>query len=365
MALPFILGAAALAAAGYGAKKGYDGYQDQSLADDINKDTESRYESAKSAYDARNEATNQKLESLGALQLKIGSDFGEFDKIAVALLEKLNHSHNSRDLTIHIPQHRLDAIKRFELSATTYLSQVMGAGVGGAAAAYAVYGGVMAFAAASTGTSIAALSGVAATNATLAAIGGGSLAAGGLGMAGGTAILGGVVAAPVLAIAGWAYASHAEKALDNARENRSKANQAIEKMAYCSEKLLETIKYAERIQDAINRIYKVFYRYFDQLKSINHFIKMGGDIQEKADETIMVIENGYKLAAILTDIITTPLFKPQTNNAGQAVVDANQTVELAKDEHGMPILNKEKIDNTIQQSWKNLIDDPDLNGALA
>ena len=112
MALPFILGAAALAAAGYGAKKGYDGYQDQSLADDINKDTESRYESAKSAYDARNEATNQKLESLGALQLKIGSDFGEFRRIVNALLEKLNQSHNGKDLTVHIPQHRLDAIKR-------------------------------------------------------------------------------------------------------------------------------------------------------------------------------------------------------------------------------------------------------------
>ena len=30
MPLPFILGGIALAAAGYGAKKGYDGYQDKS-----------------------------------------------------------------------------------------------------------------------------------------------------------------------------------------------------------------------------------------------------------------------------------------------------------------------------------------------
>lgn len=309
MALPIILGVAALVSAGYGAKKGYDGYQDQSLADDINKDIKSRYESAKSAYDACNETTNQKLESLGGMQLQIVENFGKFEKIAVDLLKKLNHSHNSRDLTVHIPQHRLDV--------------------------------------------------------TLAAIGSGSLAVGGLGLVGGVVSLGGVVAVPVLAIAGWVYASHAEKALDNAHKNRSKANQAIEKMEYCSEKLLETVKYVERIQDAINRIYKVFYRYFDQLKSINHFIKMGGDIQEKADETIVIIANGYKLAAILTDIITTPLFKPQTDNAGHAVVDENQTVGLAKDEHDMPILNKEQIDKTIQQSWKKLIDDPNLKGVLA
>ena len=35
MPLPFILGAAAIAAVGTGAKKAYDGYQDSSKADDI------------------------------------------------------------------------------------------------------------------------------------------------------------------------------------------------------------------------------------------------------------------------------------------------------------------------------------------
>lgn len=58
------------------------------------------------------------------------------------------------------------------------------------------------FASASTGTAIASLSGVAATNATLAWFGGGALTAGGLGMAGGTLVLGGIVVGPVLAAAG-------------------------------------------------------------------------------------------------------------------------------------------------------------------
>lgn len=56
----------------------------------------------------------------------------------------------------------------------------------GAPAGVASYGGAMMFATASTGTAIASLSGVAATNATLAWFGGGSLAAGGMGMTGGT-----------------------------------------------------------------------------------------------------------------------------------------------------------------------------------
>ena len=45
---------------------------------------------------------------------------------------------------------------------------------------------------ASTGTAISSLSGVAATNATLAWLGGGTLAAGGLGMAGGAIVLGAI-----------------------------------------------------------------------------------------------------------------------------------------------------------------------------
>ncbi len=55
---------------------------------------------------------------------------------------------------------------------------------------------------ASTGTAIATLSGAAATNATLAWLGGGALAAGGGGMVVGALVLGGVVLLPAMAIMG-------------------------------------------------------------------------------------------------------------------------------------------------------------------
>jgi len=83
-------------------------------------------------------------------------------------------------------------------------------GVLGAAAAAGTYGAVGTFGTASTGTAIAALNGVAASNATLAAIGSGSLATGGGGIAAGTAILSGVVLAP-LAIVGVGVFIHLDK----------------------------------------------------------------------------------------------------------------------------------------------------------
>lgn len=75
----------------------------------------------------------------------------------------------------------------------------LGAGVSTALGAWAIVG---TFGTASTGTAISTLSGVAATNATLAYLGGGSLAVGGGGIAAGTAVLGGLVAIPVLVLTG-------------------------------------------------------------------------------------------------------------------------------------------------------------------
>ncbi|KNE03567.1 hypothetical protein ACM22_03285 [Helicobacter pylori] len=69
-------------------------------------------------------------------------------------------------------------------------------------AAYGAYTGVGMLASTAGGVAIAELSGVAATNVTLAWLGGGALSVGGFGMVGGMAVLGGVGAASVIAILG-------------------------------------------------------------------------------------------------------------------------------------------------------------------
>lgn len=48
-------------------------------------------------------------------------------------------------------------------------------------------------------------------------------------MAGGAMVLGGAVVAPLIAIAGWAYDSHAEKALNNAYQSSREVTAAVEK----------------------------------------------------------------------------------------------------------------------------------------
>jgi transcriptional regulator with XRE-family HTH domain len=88
---------------------------------------------------------------------------------------------------------------------SSVVAGALGGGVAGAAlgsaSAYGAFTAAAAFGTASTGTAIGSLSGVAATNATMAVLGGGSLAAGGAGMAGGTMLLMGIVATPIAALA--------------------------------------------------------------------------------------------------------------------------------------------------------------------
>ncbi|GAA8209807.1 hypothetical protein HpKG24_02690 [Helicobacter pylori] len=95
--------------------------------------------------------------------------------------------------------------------------------------AYGAYTGVGLLASTAGGVAIAELSGVAATNATLAWLGGGALSVGGFGMVGGMAVLGGLVAGPALAILGAFSASKMEKKLENAKAYCSQVEAAVKK----------------------------------------------------------------------------------------------------------------------------------------
>jgi hypothetical protein len=356
MPLPFILGAAALVSAAYGAKKGYDGYQKHSEADDLVNAAKQRYANNRETFDKQEEATNQALEVLGKQELAIGKSFDDFKHLAEKLMKELNAGRQNK-LEIDFPEHKLKEVENYSYTAIGVLGATAGAGLAGAAAGFAVYGGVMALGAASTGTAISSLAGVAATNATLAAIGGGSLATGGLGMAGGTAILGAAVAGPVLAIAGWAYNSHGDEALKNANKASSEVDTAILKLEKARKHLSHTEDYAFNISDALRSLNKQFNRYFDHLKVVNdHFedlktrgVDVAAELAKLDDSVMQMINHGYALAYIMVDVITTPLFKVKKKE-GQVINDKNGVPVMDTDADGSMVLNSEELDKQIAEA---------------
>lgn len=230
MAVPFILAGLAIAAGTYGTKKAYDGYQDKSKAEDLNKEAQIIFNRSKRELETSRDKAEKSLETLGQAKLHIhANSIKEFVEIFKKLKNVEVGDFAKDDLEFNVQE-----FVSFAQSSVVNFATLAGGGVAslgaGALAGIGAYGSVGLLASASTGTAIASLSGAAATNATLAWLGGGSLAAGGFGMAGGMAVLGGIVAAPVLAVGGFLYSKAGEKALDDARSNLMKAESAVIEM---------------------------------------------------------------------------------------------------------------------------------------
>ncbi|MDR3343750.1 MAG: hypothetical protein LBT14_13425 [Treponema sp.] len=234
MPIPFILGGIGIATGLLGIGTGIKSVVDNNDANDVNAQANLIVDKAKENLEECRTKSYKALEALGgkkAFVLNNGiTDFvNAFEKLKnVDIKNSVGHDE------LKLDKQSLRQLKEMGNYAASILGGVAGGAVGGALAAFGAYSGAMVFGAASTGTAIASLSGVAATNATLAFLGGGSLAVGGLGMAGGAMVLGGLVAGPALAIMGIVLGAKASENLDKARSNLAEARKIAEELQTAS-----------------------------------------------------------------------------------------------------------------------------------
>lgn len=182
---------------------------------------------------------------------------------------------------------------------------VLAGGAGGALVAFGAYGAAQALAAASTGTAIAALHGAAATNATLAFFGGGSLAAGGLGMAGGAAVLGGLVAGPALLVLGFIVDAAASKKLEQALTNQAEAIKMTEELNTGSMQC-EAIR--RRTYMFYNLLARLDARFLPLIYKMEDIIKTeGDDYRFYSNESKKIIASCASIAVTIKAVLDTPL----------------------------------------------------------
>lgn len=238
MPLPLLFIGIAAATGLAGAGKTVKAVVDNTNANKINTAANEGVDNARKRLEQQRGAVAQSLEKLGEEKLRIlagtvTSFVSAFEKIknidftsSVGLeeLEKL-----------HIDQKDFEELKELGNFAVQVAGGVTAGAAGGALTAIGAYGAAQTFAAASTGTAIASLSGAAATNATLAFFGGGSLAAGGLGMAGGMMVLGGLVAGPALLVMGLITGAKSQEKLDQALINKAQAEEIMEALHVASD----------------------------------------------------------------------------------------------------------------------------------
>lgn len=225
MPLPLILWGAAAALAATGIYKGAQAKEMMDDAERIGKRAENYFKSFQADLENDRKTTNNALQALGKLKVEIISN-------QIQHLVKVLKKGKSKivDFDVDISTAQLNEYERM-VQASLNIESGIGTGVAaGALAAMGAYGTVGMLATASTGAAISGLTGAAATNATLAWLGGGSLAAGGFGMAGGALALGGIVLGPALAIGGFWLASEAEDALSEAHRYDAEVDEKVAKM---------------------------------------------------------------------------------------------------------------------------------------
>ena len=312
MALPLLFIGAAVATGAVGGTKTSKAVSDNSKAGQINEIANQSIENARDQLDRQRKEVGAALESLGKEKLTIlnrnVTDFvTTFEKIknidfqsSIGLEELKN---------LHIDQNTFHELKELGNFALGVAGGAAAGVAGGALTAVGAYGAAMTFASASTGTAISALSGAAATNATLAFFGGGSLASGGLGMAGGMYVLGGLVAGPALMVMGMITEAKSKEKLEKALSNKAQADEVVESLDAASVQC-----------SAIRRRTYMFYNLLAHLDSL--FLPQVWKMQEIVEnegvdyraytlESKKAIAAAASTACTIKAVLDTPILTPE------------------------------------------------------
>ena len=233
MPIPFVFIIPAAVAALTGVGTAIKASSDLKDANETNSRAQDITERAIEMANLSREATNKALTEFGMqkavmLDNSMKSFISAFEKLHN--IELINTTGMDELQKFKIDQQSIPELKDQSSLAADLLGGAVGGATLGAVTAFGAYTGAAILGVASTGTPIAALSGIAASNATLAFLGGGSLAAGGLGIAGGAAVLGGLVAAPAVAVFGIVMAARASANRDKAYSNLAKAREYTEEI---------------------------------------------------------------------------------------------------------------------------------------
>ena len=314
MPLPLLFIGAAAAAGALGIGKTVKASIDQKEANETNERADDVIRDASNRIETARKKCGTNIENLGKCKIKI---LDNSIKPFINVFEQINHIELSSSTGLNELQKMVLDRKNFgELKELQNMASSLAGGIAsgamiGAVTAFGAYGAAGALATASTGTAIASLSGAAATNATLAFFGGGSLAAGGLGIAGGTAVLGGLVAGPALAVLGFVVGAKASANRDKAYSNLAKARQYSEEMKVASTLCDRISNRANMFTNFLTNLDSIFLPLIAQMRQI--ILYRGTDYRNFSDNERKVIAQAVTLAGAIKSILDTPILDKDGN----------------------------------------------------
>lgn len=344
MPLPFIIGGLAVVAGAAGIGTGIRGGMKMKDANDTMKSAQEKQEKAAARFEDYNQKATSAMDKLGERELGILVSFEHFSDLIERIQGRPEFKKYSRN-GIDLPEYRAEELKKVSAGAGVLLGGISGAvagTAGGFAAAGATTSAVMALGVASTGTAISSLSGVAATNATLAALGGGALSAGGGGMALGSAVLGGATLGVGLLIGGIIFNVTGSKLADKADEAYSQACKTDEQVNKISWYLRQLRVAAEKYQKTLMEVER---QYRKRLETLDYMITSYGKTdwkdfskteQKMTENLVLLVGLLYKMCQV--KLVLQAEEKDKLNSINKEEVD--EVIHSAE-----YILEKEMNDN--------------------
>lgn len=283
MPIPFLLWGAAALVGAIGIGAGLEASSDIKEAKKIVEESKKKHENSINKFNALNGEVKLVAEDFAKMKMRVyKTTVNSFLKVYKKLQKvkindiKFDNSLDKFDITF-------DEIQEYNHQKITFVetaTSMLSAASAGTTTGLSAIGLVSSIGYASTGTAISSLAGAAAQNATLAWFGGGSLAAGGLGIAGGVATLAGIFLGPALAVFGVSMAIKASKQLEEAYSYKAQVNKACEKIDLAIEFL---ISLNLRINEFIEIITNVEKRLKNQLPIVDSIINRVTEMKNNAE----------------------------------------------------------------------------------
>lgn len=306
--LPLVLLGLSAAAGATGLAFGVKGAVDIATAQSQIDDAKKRYEKQRLVTSRTATLVNRFAQEYGQYQLHVKTvTFQRWVELMHQIRQNVAVREMQRLVSVEVV---IQEIKR-DFGISLDAGNVLTGGVTAAGAAFAASQGTIGlvglFGAASTGTAISSLSGAAAWNATLAALGGGSLAAGGGGMALGAAVLGGITVAPALLIGGFVLAGEGEKALTEAQNFIAQVDVEISKLKALTA-YFQLVK--SRITELANLLITLNRKAIELMNEIESHVAQHGFSIERDSHFIQSL---LLIIKALADILRTPVLDKEGN----------------------------------------------------
>ncbi len=347
--VPIVISAVSALSATTGLVTGASAIKKNNDAKHVNQEAHQICECAEKEVNAAREKSQKSLEGLGNRKLHVLNNsikrfLTTFEKIhSIQLKETAGINELGK---FQLDRQEIAQMQKMSLLAGSVLSGLVGGAGAGALAAFGAYSATMTFATASTGTAIASLSGVAATNATLAFLGGGALAAGGGGMALGTTVLGGAVAGPAIAVLGIVMNASASKNLDNAYSNKAKAREYAEGC-----KAIETLcnavsARADMFTNLVGTLDRAFLRTIAQLEKV--VVDYGYDYSDYPEDAQNIVAMSLSVAGAMKKVLDTPILDQAGN-----LTDESQRVHEQMSDFSIPPKTQPVVRHEVKNSLLN------------